>query len=298
MKKLNNEIINLLHELGVDLVGFCKLEYFKDLENILNKQKELNYKTPFQVGNVDDKVFKNSEYKSAIVIGLPYNKVNFKDEKDKVYLSSVSVGKDYHLVLKDKLKFIYDYLIDNGYKAFIGVDNNIYDERYLAYKAGLGFYGKNNLLINKEYGTYFFIGIILTDAIFDYNEPLNERCFECNKCIISCPTHALNNEGILDGNKCLSYLTQKRVLTKEEESYINKCIYGCDICQIVCPYNENLKLSNNFISDGNEIIDVNEFLNMSEDKYKEKYKYNSSYWRGKKIIDRNIKLYINNKLKK
>ena len=297
MKKLNKEIINISNKLGINLIGFCKLEYFKDLENVLNKQNELGYRTPFQVGNINDKVFKNTEYKSAIVIGIPYNKLDFKTE-DKVYLSSISVGKDYHIVLKNKLSFVYDYLIDNGYKAYIGVDNNIYDERFLAYKAGLGFYGKNNLLINKTYGTYFFIGIVLTDAEFDYNEPLNEECLNCNKCTTSCPTHALNDEGILNGNKCLSYLTQKRNLTKDEEKYINNCVYGCDICQIVCPYNKNLKHSNNFISDGNEIIDINEFLNMPESEYNKKYKDNSSYWRGKKIIDRNIKLYMENSLKK
>ena len=298
MKKLNEEIVNLSKKLGINLIGFCKLEYFKDLEIILNKQKELGYKTPFQVGEIDDKVFKNTEYNSAIVIGIPYNKINFKNESDKVYLSSICVGKDYHLVLKDKLKFIYDYLIDNGYKAFIGVDNNIYDERYLAYKAGLGFYGKNNLLINKEYGTYFYIGILLTNAIFDYNDPLNENCLGCSKCIESCPTKALNDKKILNGNKCLSYLTQKRNLNNKEESYISNCVYGCDICQIVCPYNVKLKPTNNFISDGSEIININEFLNMSNSEYEEKYRYNSSYWRGKEIIDRNIKLYIENNLKK
>ena len=298
MNKLNEEIIDIAKGLGINLIGFCKLEYFKDLEDILNKQRELGYKTSFQVGNIEDKTFKNSEYKSAIVVGLPYNKIDFNDEKGKVHLSSVAVGKDYHIVLKEKLKFIYDYLIDKGYKSFIGVDNNIYDERFLAYKAGIGFYGKNNLLINDKYGTYFFIGVILTDAVFDYNKQSDKNCYGCNKCIESCPTHAINEDGILDGNKCLSYLTQKRELTEEEKKYINNCVYGCDICQTVCPYNKNLEKSNDFISDGNELIDINEFLNMSDDEYNDKYKDNSSYWRGKKIIDRNIKLYMENNLKK
>ena len=293
MKYLNNEIINLFNKLHIDLIGFCKLEYFKDLESILKEKERLGFKTSFEVGDIDDKTFKNSEYNSAIVIGVPYSKLNVDNRKeDEVYFSSVAVGIDYHIILKDKLKFISDYLKDLGYKSFIGVDNNIYNERYLAYKSGLGFFGKNGMLINDKYGSFFYIGIILTNALFKYGKPLNKKCYECNKCINSCPTKAIKENYFVDGSKCLSYLTQKKSLTKEEEIFINECVYGCDICQNICPHN----------SKTNEIdakfVNINEFLNMSEEDYKNIYERNSSYWRGKKIIDRNIKLYIENKLKK
>lgn len=292
MKYLNDEIIKISNKLGINLIGFCKLEYFKDLENILKEKENLNLKTSFEVGNIDDKTFKNSEYSSAIVIGIPYKKINTSGrKKDEAYFSSVAVGADYHIILKDKLKFISEYLNDLGYKFFIGVDNNIYNERYLAYKAGLGFFGKNGMLINDKYGSFFYIGIILTNALFEYNKPINKKCYECNKCIESCPTKAIS-EKYIDGNKCLSYITQKKNLTKEEETFINECVYGCDICQNVCPHNKDVEEINA------KFININSFLNMSEEEYKNIYKNNSSFWRGKKIIDRNIKLYIENKLKK
>ena len=294
MKYLNEEIIDLSKKLGIDLIGFCKLEYFKDLEYILEEKDKLGFKTSFEVGNIDDKTFKNSEYNSAIVIGIPYNKLNVNNRKEtEVYFSSVAYGIDYHIILKDKLNFISEYLTDHGYKSFIGVDNNIYNERYLAYKAGLGFFGKNGMLINDKYGSFFYIGIVLTNALFDYNSTINKKCYECNQCVLSCPTKAIKEEyNLVDGNKCLSYLTQKKNLTPDEEKYINECVYGCDICQNVCPHNKIVKEIEP------EFININEFLNMSKKEYKDKYKDNSSFWRGKKIIDRNIKLYIENNLKK
>ncbi len=292
MKDLNKKIINISKSLGFKLIGFCKIEIFRELECILKKQEILGYKTSFQVGSIDDKIFKNSNYNSAIVVGLSYNKIDIKVKESEVYFSSCACGDDYHIVIKEKLKFIEEYLRASGYLAYISVDNSFIDERYLAYKAGLGFYGKNNLLINEKYGSFFFIGVILTDAIFDYSDINTNSCLNCNKCVEACPTKAINETGILNGNKCLSYITQKRNITESEKQYVNNCVYGCDICSNVCPHNQNIPQSNNFISKGIELIDYYKFLNMSKEEYKVLYKNNSSYWRGKKVIDRNIKAYI------
>lgn len=298
MRKLNEDITNILKNQGFELIGFCELKYFKDLKNILLKQEKINYKTPFQVGKIEDKVFKNSKYKSAIVVGLSYNKVEPNLKEDEVYFSSCAHGNDYHEVLRNKLISVKEYLISLNYSAYLSVDNSFLDERYLAYKSGLGFYGKNGLLINEKYGSFFFIGVILSDAIFDYNKPINISCLNCNECIKACPTKAINESGILNGKKCLSYLTQKKELTEDEKKYVNKCVYGCDICQNVCPHNSKLLKSNNFKSLGNEKFNSKEFLELSEQEYNNKYKHNSSYWRGKKIIDRNIKIAMENNLKK
>lgn len=298
MRELNKKILNILVNQGFELIGFCKINYFEDLENILLKQEQMGHKTPFQVGKIEDKVFKESEYKSAVVVGLTYNKLELNLKDNEAYLSSCAWGNDYHEVIKSKLESTKAYLLSNGYSAYISVDNSFLDERYLGYKAGLGFYGKNGLLINEKYGSFFFIGVILTDAIFDYNEHQNTSCLNCDKCINACPTSAINNFGILNGNKCLSYLTQKKEISEEEKKYINKCVYGCDICSNVCPYNSNLSASNNFKSLGNEKFDMKEFLELGDSEYKEKYEHNSSYWRGKEIIDRNIKTSLQNDLKK
>ncbi len=298
MNELNKKIIELSKSLGFELIGFCKLDYFKELENILIKQENLKYKTSFQIGKIEDKVFKDTNYKSAIVVGLTYNKINVNLKRGEVYFSSCAWGDDYHIVIKEKLKFIENFLKNLGYSSYISVDNSIYDERYLAYKAGLGFYGKNGLLINKKYGSFFFIGIVLTDAIMDYNEEDKSNCLNCNLCVNACPTKAINNNKIINGNKCLSYLTQKKNIEDDEKKYINSCVYGCDICSNVCPYNKNITKSNNFTPKGIELFEEEKFLNMDEKEYQSLYKKNSSYWRGKKIIDRNIKINRENNLKK
>lgn len=290
------EIIKVSKNLGINLIGFTQLKYFEDLENTLKKQGHLNYKTSFQIGNIEDKVFKSNKYKdmkSAIVFGISYNKgdkVYSKAKSDEVYLSSYCWGKDYHVVLKQKLEEIKKIIVLNKGKAKIFVDNNELDERFLAREAGLGFFGLNNLLINEKFGSYFFIGIILTDLIFEYDERNDKKCFMCGKCIEACPTGAINNSGVLDGKKCLSYLTQKKVLTESEEKSFNKSIFGCDICSLVCPHNYNLKSTNNFKFTGIELIKINEFKKLSEEEFNSIYKDNACFWRGKKVLDRNIEI--------
>jgi epoxyqueuosine reductase len=293
---IQEKIINLSKMLGFNLIGFTRLKYYKELERILIKQEELGGKTSFQIGSIDDKTFKSDKYKdfkSAIVFGLVYNK-SIIDEKninnDEVYLSSYCYGEDYHKVISKKLEVIKEFLNDNGCISEIFVDNNCLDERYLACEAGLGFYGLNSLLINEEYGSYFFIGIILTNAIFEYNERKNKKCLECRKCIEACPTGAINEKGILNGNKCLSYLTQKKNLNEEEKSKFNKCIFGCDICSKVCPHNENIKYANNFEFSGIELIKIEEFKKLTEEEFDKKYGKNACSWRGKKTLDRNIEI--------
>lgn len=293
---MKNEIINLSKQIGIDLIGFTNLECNSFLKQKYELQEILGYKCSFQVGDITDKMLTNEKYdcyKTAIVIGVSYP----KRSSDKIHLSSCSWGIDYHIVLKGKLDKIGELLNEKGfiYKTF--VDNNPLDERYLAYKAGLGFFGKNSLLINPKYGSYFFIGVVLTDIICEYDKPIIEECIGCNKCIENCPTKAISFNGIINQNKCLSYLTQKKNVTEEETKYFNNCIYGCDICSEVCPYNKKVT-SENFESLGNEIIDKKEFLNMSKSGFEKEYKNNSCYWRGKKVLDRNIILYEKNELNK
>lgn len=286
---MKNEIIKISKSIGIDIIGMCNIRNLIVDYDKYRVQDSLKYKCSFQVGDVCDKDLSSelyNEYNSAIVIGIKYDKQSFKD-KSKVYFSSFSIGMDYHIILNDKLKTIGEYLIKNGYKYSIYVDNNSLDERLLAYNAGLGFFGKNNLLINEKLGSYFFIGVLLTDALLESDKIINKKCIGCNLCINECPTKALNKYGILNSNKCLSYLTQKKGEIKKYKKYFNNCIYGCDKCISVCPYNKNNK--------GIDVcLDISEFLNMSEEEYNEIYHNNASYWRGKKVIDRNINYYINN----
>lgn len=286
---VEKKVIKMLKLVGFDKFGFAQIKYFKELEARYFEQEKKKFKTLFQVGNVDKKTFKNENiYKSAIVVLLPYKKFESKLNENIIYVSSSLSNFDYHVVLKNKLMVISDYLESMGYTAKIYVDNNELDERYLAYKAGLGFYGLNHLLINKDYGSYFFIGVILTNAIFNYGNPLNKKCAMCGKCLESCPNGAIKKSGDFNGNQCVSYITQKKILDECEKDLIGQCIIGCDKCMIICPHNNFVSHSNTSIE---PLIDIYKYSSLSNKEFKRKYGKYAFSWRGKKIFERNLNIY-------
>lgn len=286
---MKEEIINISKNIGIDIIGFCDTKNLIVPYDKYKLQDELSYKSTFQVGNIADKDLSNEKYNiynTAIVIGVSYKKVDMSD-KSKVYLSSCSIGEDYHIVLKNKLEVIKEYLETKGYIGKIFVDNNPLDERLLAYNAGLGFFGKNNLLINEKLGSYFYIGVLLTNASISSNKIIDSKCINCGLCKKVCPLGAINDNNILDSTKCISYLNQKKNITEEESKYFDNCIYGCDKCISICPYNKNIEV----LKDTG--INPYEFLNMDNNEYDKKYSNKSCYWRGKKVLDRNINIYLN-----
>lgn len=285
---MRNEIIELFKKEGISKIGFVKLEYFKELEESYYLQHKYEYKTEFQVGNIDDKTFKNNNlFNSAIVVLMPYKRYSSDAKSDYAYVASSFCDADYHIVLKNKLEVVSDFLLKLGFKAKICVDNNELDERYLAYKAGLGFYGLNHLLINEDYGTYFFIGVILTDALFKYDKTNNRKCLKCEKCINSCPSGAIKSNGMFDGKSCISYINQKKNITSREESFINQCVFGCDICAEVCPHNEKVAV----YDDERVLIDIKNYKHMSNREFNNKYKNYAFSWRGRNVFERNINIY-------
>lgn len=286
---MKEEIINISKNIGIDIIGFCNIKNLIVPYDKYKLQDELSYKSTFQVGNISDKDLSNEKYNiynTAIVIGMSYKKVSM-DDKSKVYLSSCSIGDDYHIVLKNKLEVIKEYLENKGYIGKMFVDNNPLDERLLAYNAGLGFFGINNLLINEKLGSYFYIGVLLTNASISSNKIIDSKCINCGLCKKICPLGAINDNGILDSTKCISYLNQKKNITEEESRYFDNCIYGCDKCISICPYNKNIEI----LKDTG--INPYEFLNMSNDEYDKECSNKSCYWRGKKVLDRNIIIYLN-----
>lgn len=286
---MKEEIINISKNIGIDIIGFCDTKNLIVPYDKYKSQDELSYKSTFQVGNIADKDLSNEKYNiynTAIVIGVSYKKVDMSD-KSKVYLSSCSIGEDYHIVLKNKLEVIKEYLETKGYIGKIFVDNNPLDERLLAYNAGLGFFGINNLLINEKLGSYFYIGVLLTNASISSNKIIDSKCINCGLCKKVCPLGAINDNNILDSTKCISYLNQKKNITEEESEYFDNCIYGCDKCISICPYNKNIEV----LKDTG--INPYEFLNMDNNEYDRKYSNKSCYWRGKKVLDRNINIYLN-----
>jgi len=157
-------------------------------------------------------------------------------------ISRYAYGEDYHKVVRRKLKELVTELKNEigDFNARVFVDSAPVMERDWAKRSGQGWIGKNTLLIHPKKGSYFFLAEIILDVELEYDHPMRDHCGTCTKCIDACPTEAISPEGyILDGSKCISYLTieLKNQIPNEFKGMMDNWIYGCDICQEVCPWN-------------------------------------------------------------
>ena len=179
------------------------------------------------------------EVKSVISVAINY----YTDiENQKVKFSKYAHGKDYHIIVKQKLKELLDYIkneLNQDTKGIASVDSSPIMEKQWAQRGGIGWQGKHTILINNEYGSWIFLGELLLDIPLEYDEPfIKDLCGTCTACIDACPTQALADYQ-LDATKCISYLTVelKSNFNADQKNQLNGWIYGCDICQQVCPWN-------------------------------------------------------------
>lgn len=175
--------------------------------------------------------------KSIIVVGEGYY-----HECNHNFVALYAHGVDYHIRLRNKLKQVSNFIknIVKDYECKISVDTSPVHEKYWAQKAGLGWQGRNTLIINPTYGSWFNVGVLAVNFVLPEDPQVENRCEMCTKCIDSCPTNALLYPGILDSNKCISYHTieNKGVIPPEISERNKRYIFGCDLCQIVCPWNK------------------------------------------------------------
>ena len=169
------------------------------------------------------------------------------DHPDKAYISRYALGRDYHKLIRKRLQQMATRLGEIigafGYRVF--TDSAPVLEKALAVKAGLGWRGKHSNLLNREQGSWFFLGEIFTDLPLPVDAPLTEHCGECSACIDKCPTQAIVEPYVVDARRCISYLTIEHhsVIPLELRQAIGNRIYGCDDCQLYCPWNRFEKLT-------------------------------------------------------
>lgn len=228
--------------------------------------------------------------KSIIVFLVPYN-----NGAEPLNLSLYATGRDYHKVCTEISEKISHKLTDSGYKSVSFADAGPLSERRLAQAAGLGIIGDSGFLINEKYGTYTFIGYIITNCPLTPAEPSIGECVKCGKCFTHCPGKALTPTGFCT-DKCISFITQKKgSLTEIESELIKKggSVWGCDICQRVCPMNKGKSLSP--LPDFNEnlILCIN-YEYLSNNQFRVKHKDRAFTWRGKSVIDRNLSILTDN----
>lgn len=296
---LNIEIKKYCLSLGLDTIGFTSCRKFDELIPYYEEKFQDNKFNEFEEQEVEKKI---NPYrymprgKTIISIAFPYL-FERKTKPGNIYFSKYTHVKDYHKVVSLYLKKICKYLEDLGGNTKYFVDNNSLPERYIASLCGIGFIGKNKMIVTEKYGSFIFLGEIITDLEIKVSTTKENKCGTCDACIKTCPTNALSSD---DFNNCLSYLTQKKELSDCEILKLDGRLFGCDTCQDVCPYNKNIcfsKLEEFTSYDFMKNINIDELVNLNKNNFNLKYKLTSCGWRGKNVLQRNaiINKYVVNK---
>lgn len=246
-QKISHLIKEKAKELGFMSCGFSKVEFLEKeavyLENWL--KKDYHGKMDYMANHFDKRLnpaLLVDGAKTVISVLLNYYPKEdlFKDKDLK--LSKYAYGMDYHFVIKDKLKDLLKFMVANlgDINARVFTDSAPIMDKAWAEKSGLGWQGKNGMLISKQKGSFFFVGEIILDVELEYDNPTENHCGTCTKCIDACPTDAITDANVIDGSKCISYLTielKDEIIPNEFKDKMEGWMYGCDICQDVCPWN-------------------------------------------------------------
>ena len=245
-EKYTQQIKTEAQRLGFSFCGISKAEYLEDeaprLEKWLNQNMhgEMHYMENHFDMRLDPRLLVDG---SKSVISLLFNYYPEKEQEPDTYkISKYAYGEDYHFVIKDKLKDIVHFISDEigEINARVFVDSAPVLDRAWAKKSGLGWIGKNGMLINKQQGSFFFLAEIILDLELDYDNPITDHCGTCTACVDACPTEAILPDKVVDGSKCISYFTielKDEILPNEVKGKFDDWAFGCDICQDVCPWN-------------------------------------------------------------
>lgn len=226
---------------------------------------------------------------SKVVCLFPY----YTGKRDAGNLSMYAYSKDYHTIVSSYLLQIADYIrtLSPNSHCTIHVDKGEGNDKKAAFEAGIGFWGRNNLIIHETFGSFCFIGYVETDIPLPPDAPLSRTCIGCGKCEAHCPGGAIQ-DGKINPEKCASAISQKRgsLSAKETEILIKSgYVWGCDICQTVCPHNERIPetpLRDFYVS---PIFSVKE-VSMSNKAFSALYGDRAFSWRGKAVLKRNLDL--------
>ncbi len=262
-------IKNKAIELGFADVGYAKATLLQEEAKRLQQWLNLGYQG--EMAYMKNHFDKRTDPRKLVpgaktVICFLYNYyTENKQVEGSPKISMYAHGRDYHKVVKRKLKELYN-SIEEEFGSFLGryfVDSAPILERDWAKKSGLGWIGKNTLLINPKKGSYFFLAEMIVDFELDYDEAIQDYCGSCTKCIDACPTNAIDKMGyLMDGSKCISYLTieLKNDIPVGFQGQMENNIFGCDICQEVCPWNRF-----SIVHNENEFVANEELMSMDKE---------------------------------
>lgn len=284
MKLTNQIVIEKAKEVGFELIGFAPAKNL-DTETLrLEEWLKLGYHASmnYMERNIEKRNdIKNilPSAKSVVSLAINYYKKDKHNAQDGVgKISRYAWGKDYHLVVWDKLQILENELkiIDPDFESLSYVDTGPVMDKAWAVKSGIGWLGKHTNVISREMGSWIFLATIITNYEFNYNEPVADYCGSCRACIDACPTDAIVDEYLVDSNKCISFLTieNKGEIEDKYKGKFENWLFGCDICQDVCPWNNKFSKTS-FVKDFAPVvckeIELSDVAAMTEDQFKTKF---------------------------
>ena len=285
MKLINEIVIEKAKAIGFDLVGFAKAEMLNEESDKLEEWLTRGYQAGMNYMERNTEKRKDVSRilpgaKSVISLAVNYyTNHQYTNDTNKGKVSRYAWGKDYHLIIWEMLEKLEAELkeIDPTFESKSYVDTGPIMDKAWAVRSGIAWLGKHTNVINKELGSWFFIANIITNYEFDYTSPIPDFCGSCTACIEACPTDAIVQEYVVDSNKCISYLTieNKGEISQEFKGKFDNWLFGCDICQDVCPWNYKFAQPT-MISDFNPLnadkeIDLQEVMKMQEVDFKERF---------------------------
>jgi len=253
-------------ELGFEQIGFAKAQALTNEANNLERWLNggMHGSMSWMEGHFDKRIDPTKlveDAKTVISVTLQYYPGKLEIQNDTPRISTYALGDDYHDVVRSKLKSLYDYirLLVGDINGRVFTDSAPVMDKAWAARSGLGWLAKNGNLLNRELGSWFFIGEIILDVEFDPDSPTTDHCGSCTKCIDACPTDAIVMPQVIDARKCISYLTieLRGSIPESFHKGIGEWMYGCDICQDVCPWNRKAPTSNeSAFKPRNEIMEM------------------------------------------
>ncbi len=271
-------------EIGFERVGIAKADKVRSaslLENWLNMgfHGTMNWMENYFEKRIDPReLFPGAESVIAVALNY-YAPQEISNDANKGKISRYAWGDDYHEVMKNKLHRLLSeiQLMDPGIHGKCCVDTSPMMDKYWAVQAGIGWQGKHTNVITREMGSWVFLGEVILDTALEYDTPIEDYCGTCSLCIEACPTDAITEPYVVDSNKCISYLTiEYRGEKLAKNTVLENWIYGCDVCQDVCPWNEKFSQAtpvNEFHPRPENISPVLEDLNeMTEDEFRRRFK--------------------------
>jgi len=308
--ELKRRLLEEAPKLGIDKLGFASAEPFAELFDVLKRHREAGRESGFEEPDLEKRIdprlsFPGGEPRSILSIAVAYpSKMKSPPKSEpgayRGILARSAWGEDYHNVLRGRMARLETLLktLVPECRVESMVDTGALVDRAVAERAGIGWYGNNCSVITPEFGSWVYLGEMITDIPFPPDTKVADSCGDCTICIDACPTGALVGKGELDASRCVSFVTQTKGFVDDEmKRKIGNRLYGCDTCQIVCPKNKGYNWAHHpELQPDPEIAKplLKPLLRMSNREFKERFGASAAAWRGKKPIQRNAIIALGN----